>query len=193
VRLWELQHWWVENGEEVKDWLYVAAMLPKGIVMRIAKILGLMSALFLIGCAAQTPGLPESGDKIRSNWVDFIEKIRTVTNADLDAAIADADAHNDLVGSTCYKTVKTFIATNPAPRGIPDGARAFYFHQRARDLVRDGAGQGIPDSLKLGCAALVQDDAVFLVKMGAIAGSSGALGGLGGLGGIGAIGIPPAR
>lgn len=90
--------------------------------------------------------------------------------ADLQAADADAIAHNDTISDPCYKAEISFVQGIPsltAPAG-PIGPIQLF--QIKRD-VQGAFAAGIPNSLKLGCGPLWLDEqSVFAKFTAALAG-----------------------
>lgn len=94
---------------------------------------------------------------------------------DLQAAEADAVAHNDRLAAPCYVALEAFVAALPSPGQRPVGG--FSAFQMARDL-RHGVEGGMPVDVKMGCAALFIDEAQLVAKIAAIGGGV-------------AVGLPP--
>ena len=102
--------------------------------------------------------------------------------ADDVAAAVDADTGKmaDPIAHACYPALIKFIGglpKSPSDGSAPGPAVVF---ERAR-LARKMIQAGLPDSLKIGCAPLVQDEAGFFVKILALAGVTVCTGGLAGL------------
>ena len=117
------------------------------------------AAVFISSCSSiNQPGT--------SSIADFYTKLHSVTVSDLDAATARAVANGDQIGATCYPALKQYIGQGLP--GIEKPAGVFDAFEMARLGVHNARG-GIPDGLKLACAALVQDTAEFAIRMGAIA------------------------
>jgi hypothetical protein len=109
---------------------------------------------------------------------DPAQTIARFALGDLQAALADARAHDDAVAAPCWAALIPLVEQYAARRpdaGIAGGFSAF---QRARDLV--GAGnRGVPDALKLACAPVVLDTQATIARLGLIAGGAAATGGIG--------------
>jgi hypothetical protein len=115
-------------------------------------LLALGLAILMTGCA--TGGLSTSSGPLGD--------ITKLTVADLQAALADATAHQDVAAMQCYpvliKVVQSLPSQEPAePVGV---VSAF---QAARDINKaiisqTAAGQGsVVQAVNLGCAALFND------------------------------------
>lgn len=98
---------------------------------------------------------------------DPLTQIAQFTIADLQAADMDAVAHNDAISHACYPALIRFVSELQGNIAGATVKGAFSAFQRARDL-RLGYQSGLPVYLKLGCAALVQDETALLIKLGAI-------------------------
>lgn len=134
----------------------------------------ILVALFLaLGVAACTQTLP-AGPAGQAS-ADPLGDIAKFTIADLQAADADAVAHNDVLSHACYPALIKFVGELQTQGSNLTVSGAFSAFQKARDLRRSVQG-GIPDYLKLGCAPLVQDEVTLLVKLGAIGAGSSVLG-----------------
>jgi len=113
-----------------------------------------LALLLLAGCTAQQ-------QQTNANVNAALARLAAVSIADLNAAAADAAAHNDTLAVACYPVLANFVITlqqNPGHPAVPAGA--FDAFQRARDIYKGIGGGGladIPNSVKLGCAALFLD------------------------------------
>ena len=115
--------------------------------------LAALACLLLAGCTAQS----------NANLNAQMAKLAAVTIADLNAAAADAGAHGDVLAAACYPPLANWVLTmqqqHGAPVSVPVGA--FSAFQQTRDVVKgltSGGGMAsIPNSVKLGCAALYLD------------------------------------
>lgn len=134
------------------------------------KILGiLVLSLFMSACATtQAINLLQSGQE-----TDLFSAVSKVTVADLDAAMADAQQNNDVIAMNCYPVLKKYVLMGS--QGTTKIVGAFSAYQKARD-IKKGIGAGVPDDLKLGCAAMLQETRDFVLKMAAIAGASSVVG-----------------
>lgn len=123
----------------------------------------------------------------QKSLTDILAEIAAKGTADLQAAddVAsaidpDSGKMQDAIAHACYPALIKFIGglpKGPADGSVPGPAVVF---ERAR-LARKMIQSGLPDSLKIGCAPLVQDEANFFVKILALAGVAVGTGGLGGL------------
>lgn len=117
------------------------------------------------------------------NLSDALARLAAKGTADLEAADALASAIDpdtnkmvDPVAHACYPAMIKFIGSLPKasdtePAGV---AEVFERARIARKLVQNG----LPDYLKIGCAPLVQDEAIFVTKILALAGIAVGTGGL---------------
>lgn len=132
-------------------------------------LLGLL-LMVLGGCA-----LSNAVEEMKGNdELTFFQAMQHATMADLDQAEADAHATGDIIAETCYTTLKKYVG-KPLP-GKPEIKGVFSAFQSARGL-KSKVDTGIPADLRLGCAALVQDVRLFVIKMAAIATGAGAAAG----------------
>ena len=130
------------------------------------KTLGSLFAVFLAllatGCATSGGYSSPFGD------------ITKLTNADLDAALADATAHGDKAAMACYPVLKSVIANLPAqvPAAPPAGiVSAFQAARDASKAVQSGVTSGqnaIVQEVNLGCAALFNDTQGDILRLGVI-------------------------
>lgn len=93
--------------------------------------------------------------------------LQKFTVADLQAADADAKAHNDTLASTCYEALVPVIAAQPnlIPNSVPKGV--FTAFQEGRDGVT--AIQAVPTALKglnVACGPLVLDAQQTILALG---------------------------
>ncbi len=108
------------------------------------KTLAIILALFLAGCGSIT------GDDPLSRLGDF-------TVADLKAANDLAVSADDQIAMACYPELIKFVERVGDFRAeTRTVAGAFSAYQRARN-VRRRLELGLPDSLRIGCAALLND------------------------------------
>jgi len=123
------------------------------------KYIGLIGSLLLAGCSLL-------GTEPRDND-DLLARLATITQEDLDAAIVDAQSHNDILALACYQTLKpTLAALRDQAKFESKGSISRY--QRARDLRR-GVEGGIPDNVRLGCGGLLIDQRDFILRLGLMA------------------------
>lgn len=119
--------------------------------------------LGLVGCSADLASLHQA-----SGIEEFATALQQVTVEDLDAATADAVAHNDVLAAACYPVLKKYVA-----QGLPGQAKvkgAFEAFQRARDGVNQFQA-GVPTDLRMGCAPLLMDVQQMAMRIAAIAGA----------------------
>ncbi len=91
------------------------------------------AALLLGACAATTPAPATSGATPASSS-DPLAALRSFTISDLQAALADAQAHNDQTAAQCYAFLATNLPTLPSfSAAKPVGAILAF--QRVRDLT----------------------------------------------------------
>jgi hypothetical protein len=95
-------------------------------------------------------------------------KLAAVTEADADAAIAEATTGNDPQGVLCWTAVKTFIATG----GTTVQLKGVFSDIEAARLLRRHIQMGTPagEAVHNACSPLVTDANVTLVKLGLVAG-----------------------
>ena len=110
---------------------------------------------------------------------DPLSQIAQFTLVDLANADAIAVANNDVVGHACFPALAQFINSLPHPPAGTTVSGAISAFETARALrlkVQGTVSAGLPDYLKLGCAALVVDEQTLLLKLGALAGGAAVLG-----------------
>lgn len=118
-----------------------------------------VSFIFLTGCASIAGTSPVQGAAESS-----LEK---VTAADLDGAIAAAQAGGDIQAVACFTEVKNFTGNMPAHADVKG---VFSAWEGAR-LLRRRIGDGVPEALHNACAPLLIDARITLLKLGVIAGA----------------------
>jgi hypothetical protein len=117
-------------------------------------------AAMLSACAgagdAEAPQLPTSIDTFRDK-VDAAEgSIAEFAQADVSAALADAEAHDDVIAAQCYRFVLTVLPAlvqNAQNHDIVGPVSTF---QKGRNLIKRGQ-EGISDELTLNCGPLYLD------------------------------------
>lgn len=124
-------------------------------------------ALFLASCAGTSMAPSTSSANSLSDIAKF-------TISDLEAADADAKANGDNLSAACYEALIPFVKSLQGATPITVSG-AFSVFQKARDL-RLKAQSGVPVDLKLGCAPLVMDEQLLLIKLGAIGAGSAVIG-----------------
>ena len=106
--------------------------------------------LFLAGCGS-TPGVTLTGNPI-ADFAPLQSKIAGFTDADVAAALADAQANGDVVAQTCWGIVQKALPVLKPPAG----AGAATAIQLARDVQRQipGISDACAGILPTGLAAL---------------------------------------
>lgn len=146
-------------------------------------IVAVCAALLLAGCAGQPPtvpaatAVPAAAAPVAST--DPIAALSAFTVADMQSADTIAVASNDAIAHACFPALIRFVQSLPTslPTTTVSGAiSAFETARTTRIKIQGQIGAGIPDYLKLGCAALVQDETVFVAKLATLAGGGAALG-----------------
>jgi len=133
----------------------------------------LLPVLMLSACANQVPVVATTPATAAATTaapapIDPLVQIAAFTAADLAAAQLDATANNDAIAAACYPALSKFVASMQGKVGnVATVQGAFTAFQRARD-VRYSVQGGLPDYLRLGCAALVQDEKLLIAKLAAI-------------------------
>ena len=133
----------------------------------VALVLG--SFLSVMGCSQDLSQLHDAG-----NLSDFVAALQKITVADLEAATARAVAGGDLMGAQCYPVLEKYVVQGLP--GMEKLAGAFDAFEAAR-LGRKNFSAGVPDDLRMGCAALFMDERAFILKLAAVAGASSVTGG----------------
>jgi hypothetical protein len=126
--------------------------------------------LFLAGCTAQQ-GQPLP--PLDQNIQDLLANLKAVSIADLNNAEAIAVANNDALMAPCYPALIQFVQSFAGASGTVSGAFSAFEMTR---VTRRGMSGGLPDYLKLGCAAGVVDEAMFITRLGAMLGAASVLG-----------------
>lgn len=103
---------------------------------------------------------------------DLQAALQIITQNDLDAALADAMAHNDIIAMACYPVLKKYVAQGIP--GLQKSAGVFDTFQMTRDGMV-GLNAGIPTDLRMGCAPLVQDERDLIQKLSAMAAGNAAI------------------
>lgn len=97
-----------------------------------------------------------------NNPLDVLKLIPFILD-DVTAAKTDADAQKppDIIASSCWGAIITFINSNPVINPLPSGLGAAQLVQKARDLAALAAQIKSPTGplapLKMGCGALIVD------------------------------------
>lgn len=135
------------------------------------KFLILGACLALAACAAPTP-------PTTAKAADPVTALGSFTLADLQAASADAHAHNDQAAYQCYDYLITVLPSLQVPSGPLPTVGAFVAFQKGRDVANDlGGAQSGLKSLNLACAPLVIDTQTILNKLALIGVGGAAAGG----------------
>jgi hypothetical protein len=138
----------------------------------------MLSVLAIIGIclstvACATTGAPAADPSLG----DALAKLSATTVIDLDAADAIAVAKGDVVAHACYPVLKTwFVAqlgtATPTLGQVKGVFSAFELARTTRMGVESGVNTGIPVTVKLGCAALLQDERLFALRLAAMIGGA---------------------
>lgn len=123
----------------------------------IRSLLALLVALGLAGCGT-LPNTVQNGDT-----QDEVEALVQFASDDLRAALADANAHGDVIAATCWS--KLLEKVDDLPRlteGRVIGAASAY--QKARN-IRRRVDAGWSDDVRLACAALADDGRSVLARL----------------------------
>lgn len=119
--------------------------------------------------------LPTHGEA--SSLGEALANLKADTLIDLDAAQTIAVAHGDVIAAACYPALKQFFTeqtgtgtpTVDQVRGVFSGFEKVRVERMAVE-AKGSTGVKIPDYLKLGCAALVQDERFFALRLAAMIG-----------------------
>jgi hypothetical protein len=113
-----------------------------------------------------------------------ITVFQTFTEADLNAALADATANNDAAAAACYSALLPIVQSGVA-NPFPTGLGGFQLLQKARDAKALVANLQSPNGplakLNVACAPLVLDAQNTLIQLGIIGGGVIAVGATGGI------------
>ena len=129
----------------------------------------------LAGCSAV------AGDPAQpSDLSTFLDRIRNVTLADIDAALADVHAHGDIdmAALSCLPAIGEFLTTAPLGGGTaPDVKGVLSANQIKRDILLGGVTRNGPFQIALrklhvACAAYVGDEARFAAEFSAMIGAA---------------------
>jgi hypothetical protein len=104
---------------------------------------------------------------------EVLANVKGDTLLDLDAAQAIAVAHGDVIAQACYPVLKKYLApatgqaTVDQVVGLVSGFEKIRVERMA---IESGSGgvPGIPADLRLGCAALMQTEKEFAIRMAAL-------------------------
>jgi len=135
--------------------------------MRYAILAILGSALLAVGCG--TINVVES---LKSNSeLSLSEAIIDVAVEDAQAALEDANAHNDKIAAACWLPIRDFAVKVQAQRkasgAVPSKSGALLAIQKARNVLNalDNTNQS---DIAIGCAALEKDMARQGIKLAAV-------------------------
>lgn len=138
------------------------------------------------GVAVDLPSHPQP-----QSLAEVLANVKGDVLVDLDAAMAIAVAHNDLIGQACYPVLKKYVSPDGSGTASVDQIKGVLSSFEKARVERKAAEakvgtSGVPDDLRLGCAALVQDERDFVIRMGLMIGgaSMGAPGAAGAVGGV---------
>lgn len=112
-------------------------------------LVAVLGAGLLAGCSS----LPSISVTLPSDPNGAIQAVAAFTISDLQAADADAVAHNDTIAHACYPALIQFVASQQGGLGDLTVRGAFGAFQRARDL-KGTIQAGVPNYLTLGCGPL---------------------------------------
>lgn len=159
------------------------------VVVALASLLG--GCVSGSGVALSLPSHPQP-----SSLAEVLANVKGDTIIDLNAADAIAVAHGDAIAHACYPVLAKYVAPATGVATVDQIAGVVSAFEKAR-VERKAAEakvgtSGIPDDLRLGCAALLQDERDFIVRLAVMVG--GASVGVPGLGSAigGAAGAIPA-
>lgn len=130
----------------------------------------LIALVMLAGCATGAPGTePQS-------LSDALARLGNDAVVDLDAADAIAVGAGDEIAHACYPTLKDFIVsklgTSSPTLGQVKGVFSAFETARVTRMKVEGGAPALPVKLKLACAALVQDERMFALRLAAMLGGS---------------------
>jgi hypothetical protein len=138
---------------------------------------GLATAWLCYGCATggvdvQLPQHPQP-----QSLGELLANLKADTLIDLDAAQTIAVAHHDVIAAACYPVLKKYLAPSTGVTTVDKvvGLISGFEKVRAERMALEAGGgvPGIPNDLRLGCAALLQTEKEFALRLAAlIAGGS---------------------
>jgi hypothetical protein len=136
--------------------------------------------LILAGCGGTNPADTTSNPASGVTPATIQATVQKLTVADLQAADADAKAHNDTVAGTCYEALIPLVQSQESllPGALPKGAVSAF--QAARDIANGvQSGPSVLKGLNVPCAPLVLDAENTLIQLGLrIGGTAGIAAGL---------------
>lgn len=127
------------------------------------------ACMLLVGCAQSPTGLPPLNQDIQT----LLSNLKAVSIADLQNAETIAVANNDALMVPCYPALVQFVQSFAGPNGTVSGAFSAFETVR---VTRRGMMGGLPDYLKLGCAAGVIDEATIITRLASMLGLAATLG-----------------
>lgn len=147
----------------------------------------LPSVLLLTGCLTGGVDLQLPTHSDATSLGEALANVKADAVIDLDAALVIATRYNDALAMACWPALKRFLTeqTGTAQPTVDQVKGVFSAWEKARVeriAVEGKAGQGVklPDYLKLGCAALLQDERLFALRLsGLIFGASAGVPGIG--------------
>ncbi len=154
------------------------------------RYVALIPALVLFtGCASGPFDLALPSHPQPQSLGEALANLKADVPIDLDAAQVIAVAHGDALAAACFPALKQFLVAQtgtatPTPDQIK-GVFSAYEKARVERIALEGAaatGVKLPDYLKLGCAALLQDERLFALRIAALIG--GTYVGVPGVGGL---------
>lgn len=104
--------------------------------------------------------------------VDPLQQLSQFTVADLNSAEQIAVANKDTLSIPCYPALSKFVQSFPSLTGdgtVSGAVSAFETARTARLKVQGAVGAGLPDYVKLGCAALFVDEQALAAKLAGMA------------------------
>lgn len=140
-----------------------------------AAVVDAAKKLGLTGLVVALAGCATAGEQSTSLG-GALAKLSTDVVVDLDAAQAIAVANNDELAAACFPVLKDWLVTatgSPTPTlGQIKGVISAY--EKARTIRRglEGGGPSIPNKVKLACAALLQDERLFALRLAAMIGGA---------------------
>jgi hypothetical protein len=134
-------------------------------LLMIRIVLVAAGALVMSSCAPYGGGGEKGSSGSAPVSASSLATFEAFTVTDLAGAEADAVAHSDELSRPCYAALGQYITTLPTSKTY--GVGAFSAFQKARDF-RHGVEGGLPNYVKLGCAALVMDEAKLIAELAAI-------------------------
>lgn len=152
----------------VRFWQYVIAITA--LIVLAISVNGCSGIAANLAAAKQTAA--EDGE------ADAAEVLLQFTANDLQFALADAKAHNDIIASLCWEklleTVKTIQAGGTIGQAAPG---AFSVFQKKRNIQRFGQSQERQE-ITIACAPLVSDERRTILRIAGLVGIKIVSGGL---------------